>query len=294
MPQAPDTPWNPPQVTGRQQVWRQVAVGVRARQWWYFLVLPAAGIAPAQWRPLHFGTLLDVVHGAAVVAGCLAFAYGVNGLTERHTDLDPRKNPWIGQTPAKGALELLTGVALATLAIALTGSVKAMLAAAVSLAAGAVYSLGPRAKRKRLVGTGLNVLIFAPLLLVAPSAVASARSIGWAAAFSALLLQNQLVHEQVDDAEDRAAGAQSTAAWLGPKRTEIALLALGLTAVGAAWLWFAAPVASVLTGTALAATGAVLTGRAPLPRRTWQRGIAAVGGGLAFATEILTASAGPL
>lgn len=294
MPQAHDTPWNPPPVTGRPQVLRQLAVGVRARQWWYFLVLPAAGIPLEHWRPLQLATVLDLAHGAVVAAGCLAFAYGVNGLTERHTDLDPRKNPWIGQTPATGALELLTGLAVVTAAVALIGSVRAMLAAAVSLAAGAVYSLGPRGKRQLLVGTGLNVFIFAPLLLVAPSAAVSHRGLGWTTAFAALLLQNQLVHEQVDDAEDRAAGALSTAAWLGPDRTQIAIVVMGLAAVAAAWLWFATPVASFLTWTALATTGAALLRRPPLQRRRWQRGLAAVGGALAFATELLTASAGRL
>ncbi len=287
----PHAPYSPP-APAQHGLLRQLAVGVRARQWWYFLVLPAGGIAAGLWRPLQLEALAALARGAGVAAGCLAFAYGINGLTERHTDVDPRKNPWIGQTPAPGAMATLTLLALATALGAGLGGTLPLVAALISLAAGAVYSLGPRGKRRLVFGTLLNVFIFSPLLLVAPRAEADARALGWTAVFAALLLQNQLIHEQVDQDEDQAAGAITTAAWLGPAGTRFAVALLGLAAIAAAWRWFAGPVAAVLSGAGLTATVAAVGPKEPRVRRRGQRSIALLGGGLAFAVDVWSQTAG--
>ncbi len=285
-------PHTPTTMSTAPQAWQQVAMGLRAQQWWYFLVLPAAGLPVATWHRPTLPLLTALLHGAVVAGGCLGFAYAVNGLVERHTDRDPRKNPWIGQPLAKNSAQLLGLLAAATALLAFAAGGDAPMAALTSLAAGAFYSLGPRVKARLLLGTGTNVLIFAPLLLVAPGAELSIRLAAWAATFSALLLQNQLVHEQADAGEDAAAGDPSTATWLGPQRTRWVLATFGGVAAAAPWLALPHCAAAAMGCAAVLATAATCSAAKPARRRMLQRRVVLVGATVAFSAEILASSLG--
>lgn len=258
-------------------------MGVRAGQWWYFLPLPAAAVPAALWRaqPLRAGLLWS--GGAAIAALCLAYAYAINGLSERSTDVDPRKNPWIGQEPRPGARVAVAGLAgLALLAAAAAGAMP-LLATALSLAAATLYSTGPRTKSRAGLGTLTNALIFAPLLLVAPGAVWHRGLAGWVGTFAALLLQNQLVHEQVDAAEDAAAGDRSSAAWLGTAGTRSAVVALGAAAALAQLIdERTSPAQWILLSTIGLATVLAVAPRPAPWRRRWQRWATFAGGAAAF------------
>ena len=216
--------------------WRSTLLALRARQWRHFLLLPIVGqgMGPlndpsASWR----GLLL----GALVAAGCLGWAYGLNALTDRESDLSSVKNPLVAHSAGPGFSWLLGGCLLATSLLAARIGGPTATAATISLVAGAVYSAGPRLKARPLWGTVVNCLIFAPLpLLGAPTEALSWPPL-WllVAVFVALLCHNQLLHELADADEDRAGGVRSTAATLGPTASTagavaVATLALALTA----------------------------------------------------------------
>ncbi len=265
----------------------QLAIGVRAGQWWYFLALPAAALPAGLWRAQPARALASWAGGAAIAALCLGYAYAINGLSERGTDLDFHKNPWIGQDVLPGARAAVAGLAALALVAAAAAGWLALGASAVSVAAATLYSAGPRTKSRVALGTLSNGLIFGPLLLVAPGAVIDRGLVGWLGTFVALLLQNQLVHEQADAAEDAAAGDRSTAAWLGAGGTRLALAALGLAAAVAAAYAVNSSLAQGITWTAVVLASAVALSARPAPwRRRWQRWISFAGGALAYASIV--------
>ena len=209
---------------------------LRVRQWLVFSPLPAAGIAR-----------LDEVRGArageiagAVVASslALAYAYGINAIFDRGTDLDGHKNVLAGrQSVPLPAIASVAGAGLlAILAGALLGA-GALVSIAASLAAGTVYSAGPRLKRFPAVGLTANLLIFAPLLFTAVRPGSPSPAL-WllVTVFALLVTQNQLLHEEGDAAEDEAAGAMTTGRWLGPRgvRGAVVALAAAIAACGVA------------------------------------------------------------
>jgi len=257
---------------------------LRIRQWAHFLVLPLAAFEPAAgWPRLGLGV--------ALTALALGYAYGLNAISDRVTDLDARKNPLAGiANPLRSAAALVAGCGVAALGLAFTGGRVATEAIALSLLAATVYSVGPRWKATPGLGTTLNAVIFAPLLLcTAPRVGASPWLPLELTTFCALLLQNQLLHERADAAEDSAAGVRSTALRVGPRAASAVALMLG--AAGAALACLLAPVAggAAAAGAALLAGSLVATrGPGPLPaRRATHRWVAFAGGALLFVVSRL-------
>jgi 4-hydroxybenzoate polyprenyltransferase len=80
----------------------------------------------------------------------------------------------------------------------------------------------------------MNLTNFVPLLFVgAPYPTASPRLIALAVSFSAMLLQNQLIHEAGDAPEDRRGGLQTTFLQAGVGWTAVLTLACGMAVLWA-------------------------------------------------------------
>ncbi|MDC0723312.1 UbiA family prenyltransferase [Nannocystis bainbridge] len=237
----------------RPPAWAGVRLGLRAlraRQWAHFVPLPLAG-APLQ--DMFSGTcsMGPVLWACVAGALCLASAYGLNAYGDRGSD-GRGKNPLVGAQV--GGAAVVPALACGLLALVVAGQSGGLGPAAVSLTTGALYSLGPRLKRLPGLGTLANVAIFAPLL----GLVGTPRSPGFwgmSLVFTALLLQNQLVHERADEAEDRRARVFTTAQWLGPA---------GVAAAGR-WLALAGSAAAAL----LLGPWAALCGAAGLVFGAW-------------------------
>ncbi len=222
---------HPSQPTQAAQRWRTALLALRSEQWAHFLALPLAGQG-ALWMSAPSLALPATAAGVALTAGCLAWAYGLNAITDRHQDRSPRKNPLVA---AESGGELATLLALclaATVAGAAHVGGWTLSATLVSITAGTLYSAGPRLKAIPGLGTLINALIFAPLpLMGAPWAAWS-----WAplaaivAVFIALLCHNQLLHELADAGEDEPASVHTTAARLGAPNTARLGAALSLIA----------------------------------------------------------------
>jgi len=226
---------------------------LRAGQWVHFVPLPLAGAPLAD---MLSGTcpLGPVLWACLAGALCLACAYGINAHGDRGSDARG-KNPLVGA--AVGPAALVPAIACGLLAAVAAARSGGLGPAALSLAAGVLYSAGPRLKRWPGVGSLANVVIFAPLLAL----VGAPRTPGfWGmlVVFSALLLQNQLVHERADEAEDRRAGAYTTAQWLGR------------AGVAAAGRWLA--LAGSLAAAVLLGPAAALCGATGLVLGAWQIG----------------------
>lgn len=195
---------------------------LRARQWLHFCALPLAGVGASQL--LDAGQWLRLLAGGIAAAGCLGFAYGLNAVVERGSDRSSKKNPLVADPDdregARAAVWAAIGVGAGALGLGLWLGSTAVFATLLSLACGAAYSVGPRGKRVPGLGLALNTGIFLPLtaLLIERDAIPSTwlHEVGL---FTVLLIQNQLVHELADLDEDRAAGAATTAGWLGADAT---------------------------------------------------------------------------
>lgn len=202
---------------------------IRVRDWLHFLALPFAALA------LGFdATMTAPLARGVLVSGCvLAFGYLINGVGDRAMDSEPGKNVLTREAPRTYAAPLL-GLALAALAFAATGPAVVLGATAVALVSGVLYSVGPRWKRVPVVGTLMNVTHFTPLLFVGLASSADAWALApLAAAFAALLLENQLIHEAADAPDDRAGGVYTTFSALGANGCAVAAVVLGLAVAGA-------------------------------------------------------------
>jgi hypothetical protein len=259
---------------------------LRPRQWAHFCVLVVAGVDGSSWRQMDgvFGpTLCRIAVGFACAAGLLAFAYGVNAIADRMSDLDPRKNPLAGQREV--SLAMVAGVitpGLMALGLAAWLGDIALLAALISWTSGWLYSTGLRAKRIPLAGLVFNLGIFAPLMcLVLESWDSRPQAFdAWLIAFGVLLTQNQLLHELSDCMEDRRAGDRTTAQLFGALGTQVSGLVLGAIGLaGALLLASSLPARLVGCGLMVAATALVLTHRRnPMAARRWHRWACLAGG----------------
>lgn len=200
----------------------------RVRQWVHFLALPLAGWVPSMpWREAG----LALGRGVLTAFCLLAFGYLVNGVSDRHMD-DPSKDP-LPEEGLAGASLLLSLLAGLALGLAALGPRVALLAAGICLVSGALYSIGPRLKAYPILGTLLNATNFAPLLFVGTSREGPPPGSGWLTlSFVGLLLQNQLVHEAADTAEDARGKLVTTARLLGPARAGYAAALLGVIVPG--------------------------------------------------------------
>jgi 4-hydroxybenzoate polyprenyltransferase len=167
----------------------------------------------------------------------LAYAYGINAIFDRGSDEDPHKNVLVGRerVPLATVLSVMGAGFFALWGASTLGHI-AFFSIAGSIAAGTIYSAGPRLKRFPGVGLLGNLLIFAPLM--ASALRPGSTPVGFPvlfAVFALLVTQNQLMHEEGDVLEDVAAGAFTTARWLGPRGTRMTLwiLALGIAGAGA-------------------------------------------------------------
>jgi 4-hydroxybenzoate polyprenyltransferase len=185
-----------------QPLWRRMrawTVRIRLRYWLHFLVLPFAGVSfslvdRAQW--------LSLLRGVCISFAVLTFGYLLNSVADREMDLDPEKSVLRGEQK-NYRVELMVWVFIA-LVLSLMGPWLVVLCTALCIGCGWIYSVGPRLKAKPLIGTLLNVGNFAPLLFVGIHRVPGPSALPWIAGlFSALLLQNQLLHEAADAEEDR-------------------------------------------------------------------------------------------
>lgn len=195
---------------------RRLVQAIRLRDWWHFLLLPLASGGPP----------LAVARGVCLAFAILAFGYLVNGLSDRGLDSDTRKNP-LGSS-GRPAL-VAAGFALLALVLSLSGPLVVTLATVTSLAAGTVYSIGPRLKRFPLVGTLANAACFAPLLwLGVPDGAPRADLATLTALFVLLLLQNQLLHEAADRDDDARGRVLTTFRAIGRRPAALLAAALGV------------------------------------------------------------------
>lgn len=246
---------------------------MRARQWAHFLPLPFAASTAAG---------VNVARAIVVAAFALAYAYGLNAISDRATDHDARKNPLAGVDACPRRIAVAVGLTgLAGIALAATAGWRALASAAISIAASTIYSVGPSAKALPVIGTLLNAVIFAPLLYLAADGAAPPPAVV-TCTFVALLLQNQLLHERADEREDAAARVLTTARAIGPRATSALVVALGAACVIAA-LRVAPSRASLLTATAcvIVATASAFAARDGAARRRAHRW-AAFGSGAAI------------
>ncbi len=214
--------------------WRRALRSVRSPHWWYFTPLPLTSLVGDVAGDLD--TIVRCVCGMAVTALCLAYAYGLNGITDRGMDRNAAKNSLAGLdgVPRDAAL-LVGGCAIGALGIAAAMTPVALLGAAVSLVAGTLYSALLRLKRLPVIGTFVNVMIFAPLPFLAVSGYPSTAVLFLTYCFWVLLTQNQILHEVSDAAEDEAAGVRTTGVVVGP--TGVHAIAFLLGPLAAVPLW---------------------------------------------------------
>jgi hypothetical protein len=133
------------------------------------------------------------------------------------------------------------------LAVGLGVALGAGFAVVTSLGASTLYSIGPRLKRWPFLGTALNAVIFTPLLLLARTHDPAPRPFTLqVVVFVALLLQNQLLHEQADSEED-AASAHTTGRAVGARATRLLVLLLGITGVAIATSVAPSPILGMVT-----------------------------------------------
>jgi 4-hydroxybenzoate polyprenyltransferase len=262
---------------------------LRASQWLHFAVLPLAGMDRAT-----LASPAGLARGAvAALAASLAlgYAYGVNALGDRASDVSAAKNPLAGvaRVPADTKI-VVASAAVGALSISMLLGPAALVLVLSSLVAGTVYSVGPRLKAWPVVGALFNTAIFTPLLALATpegAAPPPARAV-LCATFVGLILQSQLLHEAADADEDAAGGVLTTARLLGSRWTRALTVALAapftLLAVALAprpWVGWAAAVA--LAGGAAAA----LFERDWAEARRLHRRVAALGGALLFSAGLL-------
>lgn len=206
----------------------RLAVDVlRARQWAHFALLPLAGLDAVTVRTL--GGLSRAGLGVLVASASLAYAYGLNAVADRESDVSSDKNPLAGvqRVPGGAHATVVAAAAMAlTLGLAL-GRLPALLTVT-SLIASTAYSVGPRMKALPVLGLVFNASIFVPLLGLAlpPDAEPSRGFAVLCATFVGVVLQSQLLHEEADLEEDRRASVRTTAAWLGRRASRALVVAL--------------------------------------------------------------------
>lgn len=276
-------------------VWKCAIQSLRVPQWVHFLLLPAATLDAGAVRD-PAGAALGLGRNMLVVGCALAWAYGINSVADRRMDLDARKNPLAGFDRASRAALALSCLALAAaVLVAAMGGRIGLAMVALSLVSAALYSVGPRLKALPLVGTLMNVPIFVPLLGVGAREQLPAAFPALAVALTALLLQNQLLHECADVEEDARGGVATTARRLGERRVGQVIIALGL--VGGA-LAAALARSTALRVVLLAAIPVVILTAFPASvpaaaRRRRHRFASLAAGGVIMAASLLFVPAAP-
>ncbi len=204
---------------------------IHLRRWAHFLPVPLASFDPAAPRA---DALLAAARGVASAFAILAFAYLLNAVSDRGMDLDARKNPFIGPVSFEYRYSL-AGLLAASAVLAGLSPWPARIAIAVCMVLACLYSIGPRLKRLPVAGSVTNALGFPFLLFLGmPAASLPAGFAALAIAFTALLFENQLIHEAADRIEDRAGGIRTSWLTFGSRWTALVVALSGLIAVAAA------------------------------------------------------------
>ena len=204
---------------------------IHVRRWAHFLPLPLASFDPAAPRA---GALLAAARGVASAFAILAFAYLLNSVSDRSMDLDARKNPFIGPVSYEYRYSL-AGLLAGSAALAVVSPWPAQIAIIVCMVLACLYSIGPRLKRLPVAGSLTNALGFPFLLFLGmPAASLPAGFASLAIAFTALLFENQLIHEAADRIEDHAGGIRTSWLTLGSRWTALIVALSGCVAVAAA------------------------------------------------------------
>lgn len=207
---------------------------LRPLQWLHFTVLPCACFDRS--LPL-LESLPALGRGFLLGATVLGWGYLLNAISDRHLDRSESKNPFV-RDHGPFRLHYVLAVLMPCFAVTLAASASSLVLAATltCVVSGTMYSVGPRLKGYPVVCTLLNLGCFAPLMLMglAGEDVSPAQ---WAlvATFSALLLQNQLLHEAADAKEDRDGGLQTTFGLLGPRGVVLATAVTGAGVLAASW-----------------------------------------------------------
>jgi 4-hydroxybenzoate polyprenyltransferase len=187
---------------------------LRVRAWAHFCLLPFASLELE--RPIET-TVSSLLSGVLIAFAILAFGYLLNAVADRRMDRGA-KNVFGGEPPGADVSVALVVLAALAVGLSLLGPWTVLVATLVCLASGVLYSVGPRLKRVPLVGTLANVTSFAPLLYVGAVESADASSASaLAVAFSALLVENQLLHEAADREEDERGRVATTFRVFGRK-----------------------------------------------------------------------------
>jgi 4-hydroxybenzoate polyprenyltransferase len=225
---------------------------IRFPEWIHFLALPLAGLD-------HTGPvareLTSLARGIGIAFFVLAFGYLLNALADRDMDGDVSRYALVAGSnrpfPVTGLLWVLAALALG---LSWLGPWPVRAAAAVSIASGWIYSAGPRLKSRPGIGSLLNVTNFAPLLLVGMSGPSLPRDLAaLTVVFSALLLQNQMLHEAADAEYDRRGELRTTFLYFGRRPAAALAFVLGLAAwLGSVWMGSSVGVAAA-AGAALLA-----------------------------------------
>lgn len=217
--------------TAWQRAWR----AVRAPHWWYFTPLPLASLVGENSASPELA--IRCIGSMIVTALCLAYAYGLNGIADRRMDQNAAKNSLAGVTGVpREAVALVASCVLGALLVAAALTPFALLGASISLVAGTLYSSLLRLKRLPVIGTIVNVLIFAPLPLLAVSGTPTPAVLFLTYCFWVLVTQNQILHEVSDAAEDESAGVHTTGAVAGTAGIRVLAVLLGPLAAVLLWL----------------------------------------------------------
>lgn len=206
--------------------WRRAVRALRVRGWWYFAVLP---LAAAVSDPVVDDRLaLRLLTAIVIAALCLGYAFGINTIADRGMDRDGDKNSLAGLAGVPREAAVLVGACAAgAIGIAVALSPIALLGATVSLVAGTLYSTHLRLKRLPVVGTVVNVLIFAPLPLLGVAGTPSLHMWFLTYCFCVLVAQNQILHELADAHEDATGGVRTTGVTVGAAGLPVIAVLLG-------------------------------------------------------------------
>lgn len=200
----------------------------RVRQWVHVLPLPLATFDATVPFPT---AAVAAARGIANIFAILAFGFLVNAVADRHVDRDARKNPLV--VPGNDRYwSSLIALPVVSLAFAAFSPWPVQLATVCCLAIGCMYSVGPRLKAIPVVGTLANAAWYVPMLFLGMAGASLPPGFGVVAtAFTALLLQNQLIHESGDRLEDEASGIRTTWVAFGPRWTALFAAGAGTLAI---------------------------------------------------------------
>lgn len=201
----------------------------RVREWFHILPLPLATVDASV--PVAIA-VAAAVRGVLNAAAILAFGFLVNSIADRHVDRDLRKNPFVDPRTSTRRW-VLWALPSVSLVLAAMSPWPVGVATVFCLVLAGVYSVGPRLKAVPVLGSLLNAAGFTPIMFLGMATPELPAKFGaLAAAFAALLLQNQLIHEAADRDDDRASGIRTTWLTIGARRTAVlaALAGVGSTA----------------------------------------------------------------